>query len=79
LDGQEINREWREKTGDIEAASRRPGKGALKRQEPGTMPTLAFRAEKNPTDKGWVFGEWWWGGSLRQTPLKRHVTGVPAS
>ena len=54
MDGQETNRERREKTGDVGAETRRPGKGALKRQAPGTAPTLAFRAEKSPTDKGWA-------------------------
>jgi len=36
-----------------------PGKGALKRQVSGTAPTMAFRAEKSPTDKGWALSKWW--------------------
>jgi hypothetical protein len=52
LDGQEASRERREKNRYVEAAGRRFGKGAVKRQVPETAPTLAFRAEKSPTDKG---------------------------
>lgn len=68
LDGQEVNRERREKNGNVEAEGRRFGKGAVKRQAPGTAPTLAFRPEKNPTDKGWVFGKWWSWGDLNPRP-----------
>jgi len=68
LDGQEANRERREKTGDVEAESRRPGKGALKRQVSGTAPTMAFRAEKSPTDKGWALSKWWSWRELNPRP-----------
>ena len=60
LDGQEASRERREKNRYVEAAGRRFGKGAVKRQVPETAPTLAFRAEKSPTDKGWALSKWWW-------------------
>lgn len=69
MDGQEANRERREKTGDVEAESRRPGKGALKRQVSGTAPTMAFRAEKSPTDKGWALSKWWCSSPLEETAL----------
>lgn len=35
------------------------GRCVLKMQRPETAPTLAFRAKKIPTDKGWDFGFWW--------------------
>ena len=41
---------------------------ALARPAPGTAPTLALRAEKNPTDKGWVFRYWWSWGDLNPRP-----------
>ena len=31
-------------------------------------------AQKTPTDKGWVFGKWWWGGTLRQTSVTQRLT-----
>ena len=37
------------------------------RQRPGTAPTLALRAKKIPTDKGWDFKLWWCAGNRRQT------------
>ena len=67
MDGQEASRERREKNRYVEAAGRRFGKGAVKRQVPETAPTLAFRAEKSPTDKGWALGKWWrWAESNRR-------------
>jgi transposase-like protein len=57
--GKEPDREQREKT-EPEGPETGVSRGvALKRQTPGTAPTLALRAEKNPTDKGWVFKYWW--------------------
>lgn len=41
---------------------------ALATPRPETAPTLAFRAEKNPTDKGWVFGKWWSWRELNPRP-----------
>ena len=41
---------------------------ALARPGPETAPTLGERAEKNPTDKGWVFGKWWSWGDLNPRP-----------
>ena len=49
------------------------GKVALARSMPETAPTLGFRATKNPTDKGWVLGKWWWGGTLRQTYVTQRL------
>ena len=68
MDGQEASRERREKNRYVEAAGRRFGKGAVKRQVPETAPTLAFRAEKSPTDKGWAFGNWWSWRELNPRP-----------
>ena len=68
MDGQEASRERREKNRYVEAAGRRFGKGAVKRQVPETAPTLAFRAEKSPTDKGWALGKWWSWGDLNPRP-----------
>lgn len=57
--GKEPDREQREKTGP-NGPETGVGRGvALKRPRPATAPTLALRAEKNPTDKGWVFKYWW--------------------
>lgn len=57
--GKEPDREQREKTGpngpEMGTARGMP----LKRSAPETAPTLAQQAEKNPTDKGWVFRYWW--------------------
>ena len=53
---------------------RRQVRAALVRQCLKAVPTRAFRAEKNPTDKGWVFGKWWWGGTLRQTYVTQRLT-----
>ena len=36
--------------------------------------TGAIRQEKIPTDKGWDFGKWWWGGTLRQTSVTQRLT-----
>lgn len=41
---------------------------ALTRTMPETAPTLALWAEKNPTDKGWVFGKWWRRRELNPRP-----------
>ena len=68
MDGQEASRERREKNRYVEAAGRRFGKGAVKRQVPETAPTLAFRAEKSPTDKGWALGKWWSWRELNPRP-----------
>ena len=38
------------------------------RQWPGTAPTLALRAKKIPTDKGWDFKLWWSWGDLNPRP-----------
>ncbi len=58
--GKEPDREQREKT-EPEGPETGAVRGtALKRLPPETAPTLALRAEKNPTDKGWVFKYWWW-------------------
>ncbi len=35
------------------------GRCMLKRPIPQTPPTVGLRAEKNPTESGWVLGEWW--------------------
>lgn len=45
---------------------------ALARQGSETAPTLALRAEKNPTDKGWVFSYWWRRGDLNPRPRTRN-------
>jgi len=47
------------KTGEKRARNGDFGRGVLKRPRPETAPTLGERAEKNPTDKGWVFKHWW--------------------
>lgn len=55
LFGKEPDREQREKTG-LNGPEMGTARGVpLKRPAPGTAPTLGKRAEKNPTDKGWVF------------------------
>ena len=41
---------------------------ALARPGPETAPTLAFRAEKSPTDKGWALGKWWSWAELNRRP-----------
>ena len=70
--GKEPDREQREKTEpngpEMGAVRRMP----LKRPAPGTAPTLALRAEKNPTDKGWVFRYWWRRGDLNPRPRTRN-------
>jgi hypothetical protein len=73
LDGQEASGERREKNRYVEVAGRRFGKGAVKRQVPETAPTLAFRAEKSPTDKGWALGKWWSRGE--SNPRPQAITG----
>ena len=40
----------------------------LTRQMPETPPTLALRAKKIPTDKGWDFSDWWSRGDLNPRP-----------
>jgi hypothetical protein len=42
--------------------------GAVKRQKPGTAPTLGERAKKIPTDKGWDFTLWWSWRELNPRP-----------
>ena len=66
--GKEPDREQREKT-ELNGPEMGVGRGvALKRPTPGTAPTLVLRAEKNPTDKGWVFGKWWSWRELNPRP-----------
>ena len=68
--GKEPDREQREKT-EPEGPETGAVRGtALKRLPPETAPTLALRAEKNPTDKGWVFKYWWWDGTPHQTTIE---------
>jgi hypothetical protein len=55
----EASRETRRQRGGKDAETGSPGWVALTRHRRGTAPTLAFRAEKNPTESGWVFGKWW--------------------
>ena len=55
----EANREYPEKRGRKQAKIRRAGRLTLTRLRSETAPTLAFRAKKIPTDKGWDFGFWW--------------------
>jgi len=38
------------------------------KESPGTAPTLALRAKKIPTDKGWDFKLWWSWGDLNPRP-----------
>ena len=66
--GKEPDREQREKT-EPEGPETGAVRGtALKRLPPETAPTLALRAEKNPTDKGWVFKYWWSWRELNPRP-----------
>ena len=68
--GKEPDREQREKS-EPEGPETGAVRGtALKRLPPETAPTLALRAEKNPTDKGWVFKYWWWGSTPHQTTIE---------
>jgi hypothetical protein len=69
LNAQEGNREQREKNGGMHAENDGFGMCVLKRPRRETAPTLVFRAEKNPTDKGWVFGKWWWNTEPNPRPL----------
>ena len=46
---------------------------ALARPRPETPPTLAFRAKKIPTDKGWDFDNWWSRRELNPRP--KAITG----
>ena len=71
--GKEPDREQREKTGWKGPETGTVRGVPLKRPTPGTAPTLARRAEKNPTDKGWVFGKWWWDGTPRQTYVTQRL------
>jgi hypothetical protein len=59
LNVQEGSREQREKSGGMRASNDDFWRVMLKRPRPETAPTLAFRAKKIPTDKGWDFGKWW--------------------
>jgi hypothetical protein len=59
LNAQEGSREQREKNGGMRAWNGDIRRCVLKRPRPKTAPTLAFRAKKIPTDKGWDFGKWW--------------------
>jgi hypothetical protein len=61
LNVQEGSREQREKSGGMRASNDDFWRVMLKRPRPETAPTLAFRAKKIPTDKGWDFGKWWPG------------------
>jgi len=64
LNVQEGSREQREKSGGMRASNGDFRRAMLKRRRPETAPTLAFRAKKIPTDKGWDFSDWWrWGES----------------
>ena len=69
--GKEPDREQREKTGPNDPETGTIRGVALKRPTPGTAPTLALRAEKNPTDKGWVFKYWWRNTELNPRPCMR--------
>jgi hypothetical protein len=68
LNVQEGSREQREKNGEMRTGNGKFRRGVLKRQRPETAPTLAFRAKKIPTDKGWDFGYWWNRGELNPRP-----------
>jgi len=63
LNAQEGSREQREKNGGKCAGNGNFGRCVLKRPRPETAPTLALRAKKIPTDKGWDFKLWWAGGN----------------
>src|SRR6218665_3658779 len=52
------------------------GGGVLKRPRRETAPTLAFRAKKVPTDKGWDFKLWWWNTEWNLKPLFKHLPPV---
>jgi hypothetical protein len=45
----------------------------LKRPRRETAPTLAFRAEKSPTENGWALGKWWSRRELNPRP--QAITG----
>lgn len=76
LNAQEGSREQREKTGGMRARNGDFGRGVLKRPRRETAPTLAFRAKKIPTDKGWDFKLWWWNTELNLKPLFKHLPPV---
>ena len=68
LNAQEGSREQREKNGGMHAENDDFRRGVLKRPRPETAPTLAFRAKKIPTDKGWDFKYWWWNTEPNPRP-----------
>jgi hypothetical protein len=68
LNVQEGSREQREKSGGMRASNGDFRRAMLKRPWPETAPTLAFRAKKIPTDKGWDFSDWWSWGDLNPRP-----------
>ena len=74
MNAQEANGEQREKNGGKFAETDDFGRAVLKRKPPETAPTLGKRAKKIPTDKGWDFTLWWWGGTLRQTYVTQRLT-----
>jgi hypothetical protein len=73
LNAQEGDREQREKNGEMRAWNGDFRRGVLKRQGPETAPTLALRAKKIPTDKGWDFKLWWSRGE--SNPRPQAITG----
>ena len=73
MNAQEANGEQREKNGGKFAETDDFGRAVLKRKPPETAPTLGKRAKKIPTDKGWDFTLWWWGGTLRQTYVTQRL------
>ena len=68
LNAQEGSREQREKNAGMRAWNGDFGRGVLKRPRRETAPTLAFRAEKSPTDKGWALSKWWSWRELNPRP-----------
>ena len=71
LNAQEASREQREKNGGKRAWNGDFRRDVLKRQRPETAPTLALRAKKIPTDKGWDFKLWW-------RTVDQVLTGLPS-
>lgn len=48
----------------------------LARLKPETPPILASQAKKIPTDKGWDFTYWWWGGNRCQTRSHQRILAI---
>ena len=72
LNVQEGRREKQRQRGRKRLKTGVAGTVALKRQIPETAPTLALRAKKIPTDKGWDFGKWWRWAELNRRPKALH-------